>query len=139
MLAEPEHWEEAARTLRTADAPDEDGWTMLYFMLQAARRSYEKYRIRDIPDDIFTATMRCFSRFIGEYREMYGRYGFDRDFWTGRQLSLRLFRLGELEYEETVEKAECPSGAYDASEKCKEVSFKGRENREREGEIENIP
>ena len=29
----------------------------------------------------------------------YGYYGFDRDFWTTRQVHARLFRLGELEYE----------------------------------------
>ena len=43
--------------------------------------------------------MKCFTRFVTEHLESYGRYGFDRGFWTVRQLSGVLFRIGELEYE----------------------------------------
>ena len=43
--------------------------------------------------------MKCFTRFVNEHLESYGRYGFDRGFWTVRQLSAVLLRIGELEYE----------------------------------------
>ena len=43
--------------------------------------------------------MKCFPRFIAEHRRSYGRDGFDRYWWTVRQISARLFRIGELEYE----------------------------------------
>ena len=72
---------------------------ILAVMLRAALRTRELYAARGIPDGIFLGTMRCFPRFLREHLESYGRYGFDRAFWTGRQLSLTLFRLGELEYE----------------------------------------
>lgn len=54
---------------------------------------------KDIPHDIWIATMKCFARFVGEYKSSYGSYGFDRGFWTVRQINARLFRIGELEYE----------------------------------------
>ncbi|WP_051201123.1 acyltransferase domain-containing protein [Butyrivibrio sp. XPD2002] len=51
------------------------------------------------PEDIFIATIGCFSRFVHEHFVSYGYYGFDRDFWTTRQVNAKLFRIGELEYE----------------------------------------
>ena len=51
------------------------------------------------PEDVYLATMGVFTRFVNEYHRSYGYYGFDRGFWTTRQVSARLFRLGELEYE----------------------------------------
>lgn len=74
----------------------------------------------------------------------FGCCGFDRDFWTGRQLSLLLFRLGELEFEivsEDGEKAELsedekhshyllhvhiPSDADLSPERCDESFLNGR-------------
>jgi hypothetical protein len=52
-----------------------------------------------LPYDVFVDTMKCFTRFVQEHFQSYGAYGFDRGFWTTRQISARLFRLGELEYE----------------------------------------
>jgi hexosaminidase len=54
---------------------------------------------KDIPEDIWMDTMRCFPRFISEYKRALGRYGFDRYSWTVRQVGCTLFRIGELEYE----------------------------------------
>ncbi len=51
------------------------------------------------PEEIFLATMGCFSRFVKEYHTSYGSYGYDRAFWTTRQAEAKLFRIGELEYE----------------------------------------
>lgn len=124
QLTEPEKWEEAWKAVKKTVAPDGDGFKMLYIMLLAARRSYEKYRQRGIPDEVFADTMSCFTRFAKEYRQIYGKYGFDCDFWTGRQLSLQLFRLGELEYEKILEDGEkaisihIPSDAVLSEENC---------------------
>ena len=54
---------------------------------------------KDLPEDVWLDTMKCFSRFVGEHRNSYGWEGFDRGFWTVRQVRASLFRLGELEYE----------------------------------------
>ena len=51
------------------------------------------------PEDVWLDTMRCFTRFVNEHWRQCGQYGFDRGFWTVRQVEGRLFRLGELEYE----------------------------------------
>ena len=61
--------------------------------------SRENGEWKRFPEDIFVATMGCFSRFVKEHYVSYGYYGFDRGFWTTRQASARLFRIGELEYE----------------------------------------
>ena len=78
---------------------NENGMLMLYIHLKAACLSFEKYTAKGISTEIFKETMKCFSRFINEHNESYGRIGFDRAFWTYRQLSLQLFRIGQLEYE----------------------------------------
>ena len=98
---------------------------MLSYMLTAAFYSLEEYEEKGIPKEIFTDTMKCFSRFTQEHYESYGYYGFDRGFWTGRQLSFQLFRLGELEFEKTIEENQkiiavhIPSDAILTEENCK--------------------
>lgn len=75
---------------------------MLACMLTCAAELFYWYETWGISETIFTETMKCFPRFIGECREITGRYAFDREWWTARQIGGRLFRLGALEYETTV-------------------------------------
>lgn len=98
-LCAPAAYDGAVQALTEALKPDEDGMKMLKVMLAAALHSHELYAVRNIGDDVFIPTMQCFSRFVCECREIYGKICFDRAFWVGRQLSLLLFRIGELEYE----------------------------------------
>ena len=56
---------------------------------------------KGLPEDVFLATFGAFSRFVREHRTSYGICGFDRGFWTTRQVEAKLFRIGELEYELT--------------------------------------
>ncbi|MCR4621945.1 MAG: family 20 glycosylhydrolase [Clostridiales bacterium] len=56
---------------------------------------------RGKPENIWLDTMKSFTRFVNEHFKQYGYYGFDRGFWTTRQASAKLFRIGELEYELT--------------------------------------
>lgn len=103
-LTEAENWQRAREDLKQSVGEDPRGLKILYCMLRAAGISWEKYREQGIEEKIFDDTMKCFTRFVEEHKDSYGIYGFDRDFWTGRQLSLQLFRLGELEYEKVEEK-----------------------------------
>lgn len=89
----------AAEELHRFLEPDEHGRKILSVMLRAALIAREKYKKKGIPDEIFLSTMGFFSRCVREYRASYGVYGFDTWWWAGRQLSLRLFRLGALEFE----------------------------------------
>lgn len=122
----------AAAKLKEVFRDDENGFKKLKLMLTAALKSRRLYESAGIGGDVFLDTMKCFSRFVREHREAYGRYGFDRDFWVGRQLSLSLFRLGVLEYEKVVQDGEkaisvhIPSDA-DLSDEKLSASFRACE------------
>ena len=111
LLTDREKWQDARTRLKERYAPDEDGMKILACMMRAMQDSYALYIEEKIPEKIFADTMKCFTRFLKEHEVSFGCCGFDRDFWTGRQLSLLLFRIGELEFEivsEEAEKAEMP-------------------------------
>lgn len=96
QLRTPELWPLGRAELGAFVRPDPDGFGELAGQLQCALKTRENYRFSQ---EIFVDTMKCFTRFVMEHMESYGRYGFDRGFWTVRQLSGILFRIGELEYE----------------------------------------
>lgn len=77
---------------------------MLACYLIALLTVKEKYDSMGISEKIFFDTMGCFSRFIGECLEKTGNLAFDRAWWTYRQSSMVLFRIGQLEYEFLEEK-----------------------------------
>lgn len=78
---------------------DPDGIKILACQLYCACQTYEKYQQMGIPDEIFFATMSCYVRFVKECIVYQGRPMFDRGWWTWKQISLRVFRLGALEFE----------------------------------------
>ncbi len=78
---------------------DEKRIKMLTCMLVCATEQYAWYKEKGIPDSYFFATMGCFTRFVKECEKITGICAFDREWWTARQLSGTLFRIGELEYE----------------------------------------
>lgn len=92
-------WETGLNKLEAQLEPDPLGCKMLSCMLRCALAAKETYDRLGLPEEVYRATMACFSRFVREHRVSYGVYGFDRGFWTVRQVSCRLFRIGELEYE----------------------------------------
>lgn len=98
-LTEEEKAEKAYHKLLPLCKKEIRGLDMLAYMLYAALNTREKYRKMGIEETVFLKTMSCFSRFVNEYQSSYGVYGFDRGWWTWRQLSMTLFRVGELEYE----------------------------------------
>lgn len=98
-LTDRETAQEAYEELCSCLSEDEDQIKMLYCQLECAGRTAAKYREKQISMEIFTDTMKCFSRFLEECRVKNGRMFFDRGWWTWRQISMRIFRIGELEYE----------------------------------------
>ena len=126
---------ESYRHLKTLLEEDKDNIKMLYCQLECARRVFDQYQKKHIKDTIYRDTMKCFSRFIEECKKKNGRMFFDRDWWTYRQISMSLFRIGELEYEfqkyedENVIAIHIPSDAnlskeaVDASMKQAEIFF----------------
>ena len=92
-------------------SPDTSGFAMLCCMLRVASAAEGRYRQLGIDAHIFEATMGCFTRFVCEHRVSYGGYGFDLGAWTIRELCLRLFRLGELEFELADQPVDVPQSA----------------------------
>ncbi|MBO5535045.1 MAG: family 20 glycosylhydrolase [Clostridia bacterium] len=82
---------------------EDDGAGTLIEQLLIAVRNRQEGVWQRYPEEIWIETMKCFGRFIREYRECYGHDGFDRGHWTTRQINARLFRIGTLEYEMTKE------------------------------------
>lgn len=87
------------QTLTAALGEDPEGVKMLTCQLHCACLQYESYQKLGIPDEIYFATMSCYTRFVTECLYYKGSYQFDRGWWTWRQLSLSVFRLGQLEFE----------------------------------------
>lgn len=90
---------EAYQSLKKYLQPDTGNIKMLYCQLECARYIYRKYQERKIPDTIFIDTMKCFPRFLNECAEKNGVLFFDRGWWTYRQISMNIFRIGDLEYQ----------------------------------------
>ncbi|MGM9609443.1 MAG: acyltransferase domain-containing protein [Eubacteriales bacterium] len=78
LLAGLTHRETAADTYRALKSRCQSGMELLAYSLQAARLTYEAYRVRGIDERVFSDTMRCFSRFVGETYTNCGVYDFDR-------------------------------------------------------------
>lgn len=78
---------------------DEGSMKMLYCQLECARRVFAGYQEKQIEQSVYVDTMKCFTRFLKECMEKNGRMFFDRGWWTYRQLSMELFRIGALEYQ----------------------------------------
>ena len=103
-LIKPETAKAAYKKLTETFPEDEDKIKMLSCYLIGVSRVYDRYQEMGISDEIFTETFKCFTRFIEECKIKTGKYAFDRAFWTYRQVSMVLFRIGELEYEMIEEK-----------------------------------
>ena len=88
----------------SAVGEDTDGIKTLWEELNIARQSFEEYRQKGISLDIFTNTMKFCTRFLPDYHKTYSCYRVVWGWWFPRQLSLREFRIGALEYEFSEEK-----------------------------------
>ena len=100
-LCRPETWQEGLAELKQALGEDPRGYRMLCSQLRCALEARRTYERLGLSREIYVETMKAFSRFVGEHIESYGFCAFDRGFWTVRQISCRLFRIGQLEYELT--------------------------------------
>ncbi len=117
-------WQEGLALAKNILGQDDKGFKMLTFQLAIGVDTYKRYEERGISEEIFINTFKCFSRFVREHMVSYKTYGFDREWWTPRQLSMEEFRLGELEFEfvnwkeERVVSVHIPSDAILTKEYC---------------------
>lgn len=98
-LYDPSTWEKGVKELTGVLGDDPDGSKMLTYMLLRAVETHREYEKRGISETIFTDTIKFCTRFIEEHYEVYGTYAFTWGWWFPRQISLREFRIGALEYE----------------------------------------
>lgn len=99
LLMTPETGFQGYQELCRLLGDDPEGVKQLACQLHCACLRHETYRRMGIPDDIYFATMSCYSRFVTECLYYKGGYQFDRGWWTWRQLGMVVFRLGSLEFE----------------------------------------
>ena len=102
LLMEEATWVDGLAQLKESLGEDPQGFKRLCSMLRCAMKAKETYDQLGISEEIYIASMAAFSRFVREHMESYGCYGFDRGTWTTRQVSSKLFRIGQLEYEFTT-------------------------------------
>ncbi len=102
LLMQEETWVEGLEQLKESLGEDIRGFKRLCSMLRCALRAKAEYERLGISEEIYVDTMGAFSRFVREHMESYGRYGFDRGSWTPRQVSAKLFRIGQMDYELTT-------------------------------------
>lgn len=106
LLRREETWEQGLKETRALLGDDPDGFGMLTCMLLCAEECRADFEKMGLSHEVFVDTMGCFTRFVDEHMASFGRYGFDRAFWTVRQVSNMLFRMGTLEYELLTEKGQ---------------------------------
>lgn len=112
LLCSAQSAQGAQQALAALLAPIEGdtGLAQLAVHLAAAQHTRQRYRAAGVDETILIETMRCFPRFLTETHTNTGRWVFDRAFWTWRQLSCRLFRLGALEFEYRIADGMPPPG-----------------------------
>ena len=120
--------EKGYEQLKALVGEDQNGMKMLYAVLQMAGETWEKYREKGIPADIFSETMKLASRFLRSRYGWSGEWKFVHGWWIWRELAMAEYRVGCLEYELVEEKGRrfvslhIPSDA-DMSAESIEASF----------------
>ena len=99
QIKKTECWEQTIAELQEQIGEDTFGFHILAELLEYACRTYEEYNKLGISDSVFVSTMKFCTRFINEHKKIYGYYAFTWAWWFPRQLSMKEFRIGELEYE----------------------------------------
>lgn len=102
LLMEESTWAAGLEQLKETLGEDPQGFKRLCSMLRCAMKAKSVYDRLGISEEIYLQTMAAFSRFVREHMDSYGCYGFNRGFWTTRQVTGTLFRIGQMEYELTT-------------------------------------
>lgn len=69
---------EALEELQAILGEDTDNIKILACMLQSSADVYNIYKMKEISDEIYFATMKCYTRFIDETYKITGKLYFDR-------------------------------------------------------------
>jgi hypothetical protein len=93
-------WEDAVKELQVYLGDDPDGMKILWEQLNIVRSySYDAYIRLGISENIFIDTMKFCTRFLNDHYNQCGAYQYVWAWWFTRQMSVKEFRIGALEYE----------------------------------------
>lgn len=94
-ILNPDEWSGGIKELQELLGDDPNGFKILWELLNIIKNySYEEYVKRNIPNDIFIATMKFCTRFLNEHYHTYHFYKFVWAWWFPRQISLNEYRIG---------------------------------------------
>ena len=72
---------------------------VLAFYIELACEVYEKYKEKNIADEVFDATFYDITLWAKECHRKHGFYGLEEAYWIGMSAHMKLFRLGRLQFE----------------------------------------
>lgn len=99
--------EEGFEQLKGLMGEDPGNMKLLYAVLEMAGETWEKYRQKGIPPEIFAETMKLVPRFLRTHYRQNGEWQFNLGWWFWRELAMEEYRLGCLEYELVEEEGRC--------------------------------
>lgn len=100
-----EQWDDAVKELQVYLGDDPDGMKILWEQLNVVSSyTYDEYIRLGISEEIFIDTMKFCTRFLNEHYNQWGTYKYVWAWWFPRQMSVKEFRIGALEYEFVEEK-----------------------------------
>lgn len=85
-------------TVETYDLKEEDGKKNFLYFLYFCEAMHEKYREKGIPDEIFYDNLTDMPRWLNTYSELKGELYFGELDWFWHSFTLRLFKLGRLQF-----------------------------------------
>lgn len=75
------------------------GETALFLCFCHAQATKERYIRRELPMEVYDASMRDIMIWAKTYHRHYGSWGLEEYFWLEWSFQLRLFRIGRLQYQ----------------------------------------
>lgn len=76
-----------------------DNIAKLGIVLYTLPYTYDNYMAKGIDENIFFDTMSDIKIWCTNDFDRYGKYGLDNIYWIAKHLSMKIFRLGRLQYE----------------------------------------
>lgn len=98
-LFDHKRYETGLKEVKSVLGADEDGMKLFVYLSRCAMQTYRHYEEKGIEEAVYWDTMKFLSRFIADDLRKSGKLVFRWGWWFPRQLSMREFRLGALEYE----------------------------------------
>lgn len=98
IQATQDGWQEVAQ-MKDILGEDKNNIGLLWLQLKLSNNTWRLYQEEGISREVFIATMKFYSRTVREDKKRFKKWCFQTEEWGFRHLTLKIFRLGTLEYE----------------------------------------